>query len=247
MMQLKKILPSVLFWIVTDAALAEAPSFKLTVGSYNATGGDVPDARGTDLNLRSTSNYGNTWVGWYKQDGIKQWRTGWDNSFSVGLIKLQPSLQAASGGFWGGSFGVETGEEIHKNWYVGAGIGRTNLRPYVNLNFDPNDALMASGGYRFSSRESLGLQWVRDNRLNIDQRNVHLVYRKALSEHERLTLDAFSKTGSVGLASGNTEKINKFGLSVGYDWREYFVKVSYDPRVNFTTQNMLRLSVGTRF
>lgn len=232
---------------MTQAALADEPSFKLTVGSYNMTGGDVPDARGTDVNVRHTSSYGNAWLGWYKQDEIKQWRTGWDNSLVVGSIKLQPSLQVASGGFWGGSLGVETGETIHKNWYVGAGLGRTNLRPYINLNFDPNDALMASAGYRFSKQETLGLQWVRDNRLNVDQRNVHLIYRKALSAHERLTLDLFSKTGSVGLTSGNTEKINKLGLSVGYDWREYFVKVAYDPRVNFTTQNMVRLSTGLRF
>jgi hypothetical protein len=225
---------------------AETP-FKLTLGSYNMAGGDVPDARGTDINLRHSSDYGNAWLGWYKQEDIKQWRTGWDNSFSVGAIKLQPSIQAASGGFLGGSFGVETGEEVHKNWYAGAGIGRTNLRPYVNLNFDPNDALMASAGYRFSKQETLGLQWVRDNRLNVDQRNLHVVYRRALGEHERLTVDLLSKTGSVELASGSTEKINKIGLSLGYDWREYFVKVAYDPRANFATQNMLRLSTGLRF
>jgi hypothetical protein len=232
---------------IGQAALAAEPSFKFTVGSYNATGGDIPDARGTDINLRNASNYGNTWVGFYKQGDVKQWRAGWDNSFNVGSIKLQPSLQAASGGFVGGSFGIETGESIHKNWYAGVGIGRTNLKPYVNLNFDPNDALMASAGYRFSKQESLGLQWVRDNRLNVDQQNVHLLYRKVLNPQERITLDLFSKTGSVGLITGNTEKINKFGLALGYDWNEYFIKAAYDPRVNFTTQNMLRLSGGIRF
>ncbi len=244
---MKKALLMVCASCMTPFALAAEPSFKLTVGSYNSSGGDVPNATGTDVNVRHTSSYGNTWLGWYGQGDINQWRSGWDSSYNLGAVKLQPSLQAASGGFWGGSFGIETGETIHKNWYAGAGIGRTNLRPYVNLNFDPNDALMASAGYRFSKQEALGLQWVRDNRLNMDQRNVHLVYRKVLNDSERVTIDVFSKTGSVSLASGNTEKINKLGLSVGYDWRDYFVKVSYDPRVNFTTQNMLRVSTGLRF
>ncbi len=26
-------------------------------------------------------------------------------------------------------------------WFAAAGLGRTNLRPYVNLNFDPNDSI----------------------------------------------------------------------------------------------------------
>jgi hypothetical protein len=42
----------------------------------------------------------------------------------------------ASGGFWGGRVGTEYGN----TFFVGAGIGRTNLRNYFNLNFDPNDA-----------------------------------------------------------------------------------------------------------
>lgn len=235
-------------------ALAEDP-FKLTAGLYRMTGGDAANARGLDMNLRYSTSYGNTWLGWYRQPEVnndpdtnfKQWRTGWDNSFSVGAIKLQPSIQAAEGGFLGGSFGVETGEAIHKNWYAGAGLGRTNLRPYVNLNFDPNDALMASGGYRWSTHESLGLQWVRDNRMNPDQRHLHVVYRRGLAEHHRITFDVLSKAGSVTLATGATQKIDKLGLSIGYDWHEHFVKVAFDPNVNFTTQNMLRISIGTRF
>ena len=42
----------------------------------------------------------------------------------------------ASGGFWGGRVGTEYGN----TFFVGAGIGRTNLRNYFNLNFDPNEA-----------------------------------------------------------------------------------------------------------
>ena len=41
--------------------------------------------------------------------------------------------------------------------------------------------------------------------------------------------------------------MNRFGLSVGYDWPSYFVRMAWDSQVNFTAQDMLRLSVGARF
>lgn len=231
-------------------AWADEPSFKFTSGLYGMNGGGQTAARGLDMNLRHTSKLGNTWVGWYLQPAVnsdettrqKQWRTGWDNAYNTGRVRLQPSLQAATGGFWGGSFGVETGD----SWYVGAGLGRTNLRPYVNLNFDPNDALMASGGYRWNTN-SLGFQLIRDNRLNPDQRHFHLIYRQGLSEHERVTFDLLSKAGNVSDAMGGTQKINKLGLSATYDWSGKFVRLSYDPNANFGVQNMWRFSLGTRF
>ena len=218
----------------------QAVAYKLTVGQYQLSGGGLSAASGLDLNLRATGSFGNAWVGWYgspSQD-VKQVRAGWDSSYKVGPVRVMPSLQIASGGFVGGSLSAETGD----SWFVGAGVGRTNLRSYANLNFDPNDAWMLSGGYRWADNHSLALQVVRDNRLNPDQQNVHLVYRTPINGSDRLTLDLLHKKGVVaGLP------IQKFGLSVGYDWPRLFVRVAYDPFVNFSTQDMLRLSAGTRF
>ncbi len=234
-------------------AQAEEPAFKLTAGLLMGKAGEDPSSRALDVNLRHSSRLGNVWVGWFRQPDpdvivdLTQGRAGWDNTFEVGAFHVQPSIQAASAGFWGGSLNVETDAMIHPNWYAGAGLGRTNLRPYVNLNYDPNDALMASGGYRWSGHESLGVQWVRDNRENPDQRHLHLMYRTGLAEAQRLTLDVLSKSGNVTNNAGDTFKINKLGASVTYDWREHFVRLAYDPKVNFTNQDMLRVSVGTRF
>lgn len=215
-------------------------AFKLTTGLYQLTGAGLPAATGLDVNLRATGNFGNAWLGWYgspSQD-IKQVRAGWDSSYTVGPVRLMPSLQIASGGFVGGSAMVETGD----TWFAGAGLGRTNLRNYANLNFDPNDAWMLSGGYRWDNGRSVALQVVRDNRENPDQQNVHLVYRTPLNGGDRLTVDLLQKKGLVaGLPIRGT------GLSVAYDWPLYFVRVAWDPKVNFTPQDMLRLSVGTRF
>ncbi len=220
---------------------AEQPiAYKLTVGLYPLSGGGLPAGPGLDLNLRASSGFGNAWVGWFRSpvEAVSQARAGWDKTFKFGPVRFIPSLQAASGGFVGGSASLEAGE----TWFAGAGVGRTNLRNYVNLNFDPNDAWMLSGGYRWADNHSLALQVVRDNRLNPDQQNVHLVYRTPVAGDQRLTLDLLSKTG---LVSG--ESVHRYGLSLGYDWPRYFVRVAWDPLVNFSPQDMLRLSVGTRF
>jgi hypothetical protein len=219
---------------------AQPVSFKLTSGLYQLSGGDLPAGKGLDVNLRASSGFGNTWLGWFRSpvQGLTQTRAGWDSTFRLGPVRFTPSLQIASGGFQGGSAYIETGSR----WFAGAGLGRTNLRPYVNLNFDPNDSWALAGGYRWGDNHSLALQVVRDNRLNPDQQHIHLVYRAPVNGDDRLTLDLLSKKGLVA-----GMPIHRLGLSVAYDWPRYFVRIARDPLVNFTTQDMLRLSVGTRF
>lgn len=222
------------------AAAAQPVAFKLTTGLYQLSGGDLPAGPGLDVNLRASSGFGDAWVGWFRSpvQALTQTRAGWDNTFKLGPVRFVPSLQLASGGFLGGSAYLETGA----TWFAGAGVGRTNLRPYVNLNFDPNDSWTLAGGYRWGDNHSLALQVVRDNRLNPDQQHTHLVYRTPVNEDERLTLDLLSEKGLVAGVP-----IRRLGLSVAYDWPRYFVRIARDPLVNFTTQDMLRLSVGTRF
>ena len=224
-----------------DASNAPQPvSYKFTTGLYQLTGGDLPAGPSLDINLRATSSLGNAWVGWFRSpvQTVKQSRAGWDNTFKWGPVRVIPSVQLASGGFVGGSASLEAGD----TWFAGIGVGRTNLRNYVNLNFDPNDAWMLSGGYRWRDSQSLALQIVRDNRLNPDQQHMHVVYRQPLPDDQRLTLDLLAKRGLVAGVP-----IQRLGVSVVYDWPRYFVHLAWDPLVNFTQQDMLRLSVGTRF
>ncbi|WP_305807137.1 hypothetical protein, partial [Stenotrophomonas sp. YIM B06876] len=120
-----------------DAGGSATPTtpFKFTVGAYRAAGGGQPSAPGLDLNLRYTYGEGNAWIGWFRSPAqdFAQPRIGWDHVYTLGPVRLLPSLQAASGGFVGGSLAVETGD----SWFFGTGLGRTNLRNYANLNFDP--------------------------------------------------------------------------------------------------------------
>jgi len=214
--------------------------FKLTTGFYQYSGGDEQNGPAIDINLRYSSVAGNVWLGHYVSwaQELKQDRIGWDRSFPVGPVRLMPSLQLATGAAWNGSVSVETGDDF----FLGAGLGRTNLREAVNLNFDPNDSYGVSGGYRWHESESLSFLLVRDNRLHPDQQHLHLIYRTPLQGEHRLSIDLLLKSGLV-----ENEYIERAGLSVTYDWPRWFVRVSYDPKVNFTPQDLWRLAVGTRF
>jgi hypothetical protein len=216
-------------------AAADSDPFKLTLGEYRYSDG----SNGIDANLRHSSELGNAWIGYYRanDDSLSQWRTGWDRSFGE-AVRVSPSLQLASGGFVGGSIQAEVGAP----YFAGAGLGRTNLRPYVNLNFDPNDSYTLFAGRRDQSGRVLMALMVRDNRENPDQRHFHFLYRQPLADGERLTLDALYKVGRV-----EGEMIRRWGATATYDWPRFFVRAAFDPKTNFTPVDAWRLSVGTRF
>ena len=217
-----------------------SPAFKLTTGLYQYSGAASQNGLASDVNLRHSSGAGNVWLGYYSSvaHDLSQTRFGWDRSFELDWLRLQPSLQLSTGGAWNGSMSVETGSD----WFVGAGLGRTNLRDSISLNFDPNDAYTLSGGYRWPNNKALSLVLVRDNRLHPDQQHVHLVYRTALPDKHRLTIDVLLKNGLV-----EGVPIQRTGLSVAYDWPRWFVRLTYDPKANFTPQDLWRLALGTRF
>lgn len=216
-----------------------ATSWKLTTGVYSLSGGGQRSAQALDENLRASGAWGNAWVGWYGQtaEGPRQWRTGWDRVFDAGALRIQPSLQMAEGGFRGGSVYAEAGQ----TWFAGVGAGRTNLRPYVNLNFDPNDMVMLALGHRAGGGQ-VQVQWIADNRQNPDQRHLHLNGRIPVEGGERLTWDLLIKRGWV-----DGERIHRLGASLTYDWPLWSLRAAWDPQVNFTPQNMLRVSLARRF
>lgn len=214
--------------------------YKLTVGYYQYSQALSDNGPAGDLNLRQTSSLGNVWLAHYDSwaHGVTQTRLGWDRTLGQDTVRLIPSLQLASGGAWNGSLGVETGQ----TWFAGLAFGRTNLRDSLSLNFDPNDMVTVSGGYRWSEINALSFQLVRDNRLHPDQQHLHLIYRTPLPDARRLTVDVLFKSGLVDDAP--TERT---GLSVTHDWPRWFVRAAWDPKTNFTSQDLLRLVVGTRF
>jgi hypothetical protein len=214
--------------------------YKPSVGLYDFSSRGMPSKQAVDINLRGSADWGDAWVGVYRSptDEFTQARLGWDNTYEKFGIKLQPSVQTASGGFWGGSVGAEYGQAF----FFGAGIGRTNLRNYFNLNFDPNDAWSLSTGYRWSPQDFVTLQVVRDNRLNPDQQHVHLVYRRPLADKQRLIVDLIYKSGT-----SDGEYIRRRGVMLGYDWGDVGLRIAYDPRVNFSNYDMTRIILSKHY
>jgi hypothetical protein len=140
--------------------------WKLTLGEYFYS-----NYAGSDANLRWRASDTSAWVGAYADSAFgSQLRTGADTSLQVAkYLQLQPSIQLATRGFVGGSLNVQVGAA----WYGLVGIGRTDARPYFNLNFDPNDAMTYGVGHTEESGLAFNVLVIEDNRFHTGQRDWH--------------------------------------------------------------------------
>lgn len=221
------------------AASADAMryEYKLTAGYYDYRG-----YAGEDVNVRHRSNDTSLWVGAYRDRVFgTQGRVGWDTSvqpFEGVDLALQPSVQVASRNFVGGSLNVQIGS----TWYALAGIGRTDLKPYVNLNFDPNDAISLGAGHQSDDGPSYAVLLVADDRLGTQQRHLHGTVRWPLHGGERVTLDVLRKQGI-----GDDGYVRAWGGTVTYEFPRWFVRAAYDPKQNFSRYDVARFSAGFRF
>ena len=197
------------------------------------------DYYGTDVNLRWRIAETSAWAGIYTDQIFgTQARTGADTSIDVGkYLKLQPSLQLASRGFVGGSLNVQAGG----SWYGLAGIGRTDAKPYFNLNFDPNDALTLGVGHLGEEGASYMVFVVADNRFHTGQRDWHANVQIPFGA-SHATLDLLHKSGL-----SDAGPISGWGFSANWDWPVWFLRVAYDPYQNFSVQNAWRLVIGIRW
>jgi hypothetical protein len=220
-----------------DAATAEPWSFKLTPSYYVTT--HEKDA--TDTNLRVNQGPHALWLGYYRRGSeFEQTRSGYEYTAHLPFGQLVPSLQLASGGFAGGSLNAQIGDSV----YALLGFGRTNVRDYYNLNFDPNDSVVYGLGTNLLAKSNLSLFTVKDNRLHTDQVITHAVWRLSPDEHHRWTVDLSSKHGR---ASANDDPVSGNALSVTYDDRDVFFRLARDRKVNFSAEDQTRVSLGLRF
>jgi hypothetical protein len=221
---------------VAAAAAAADPSlpWKLTVGEYA-----YANYFGTDVNLRWRADDTSAWLGVYSDQAFgTQVRTGADTSWNIGsYVQLQPSVQAASMGFLGGSLNLQVGG----SWYGLTGFGRTDARPYFNLNFDPNDALTFGAGHHADGGLSYVLFVVADDRFHTGQRDWHANVQIPFGD-SHATLDLLRKSGL-----SDEGRITGWGFSANWDWPKWFVRVAYDPHQNFSAQDAWRFASGMRF
>ncbi len=212
-------------------------AFKLTP-SYYVTSHEK-DA--TDLNVRVNNGAHALWLGHYQRGcEFEQTRGGYEYTAQLPFGQLVPSFQVASHGFVGGSLNAQIGDPV----YVLLGYGRTNTRDYYNLNFDPNDSVVYGLGTRLLPKSNLSLFTVKDNRLHTGQMVTHVVWRYWPDDRQRWTVDWSTKHGR---ASADEDTVSGQALSVTYDYRDVFIRLARDNKVNFSPDDQTRLSVGLRF
>ena len=217
------------------AQAADSPyDWKLTLGEYFYS-----NYAGSDANLRWRASNTSAWVGAYADSAFgSQFRAGADTSLQVAkYLQLQPSVQLATRGFVGGSLNVQVGGA----WYGLVGIGRTDARPYFNLNFDPNDAMTYGVGHTGESGLAFNVFVIEDNRFHTGQRDWHANAQIPFG-HSHATLDVLHKSGS-----SDAGRVSAWGGTLNYDWPTWFARLAYDPYQNFSAQSAWRVAAGVRF
>lgn len=212
-------------------------SFKLTPSVY-ATQHETSAA---DVNLRGNSGNHTTWVGQYvRGNQYQQTRWGYEYNANFDWGQMVPSLQLATKGFAGASLNFQIGGPT----YLITGFGRTNLKDYYNLTFDPNDSYVIGFGSKLINKHVFNLFVVKDNRLNTGQSVTHAVWRWQVNGSERWVMDVSHKSGSL---SQVLAVVNGNALSISYDFDQHFVKLAKEQKVNFTDHDQVRISAGFRF
>jgi hypothetical protein len=113
-----------------------------------------------------------------------------------------------SRGFLGASATLELSNGKEAPYFGLLGFGRTNLKPYYNLNFDPNDSTLLGAGWRPDCTNLVTVYQVHDDRLRTGQRVTHLVLRRQTGEQSRLTVDLFRRAGrSDPIPSSSTPQV----------------------------------------
>ena len=217
-----------------EAALA----WKLTTTYYSTTN----EKAAGDVNLRG--NYGphTAWVGYYEQPGeFRQARVGYEYTVRLPAVQAVVGAQYASQGFFGGGVAAAVGGDV----FGILGVSRTNDKPYFNLNFDPNDAWIFGFGARLPRDSTFTLYQVRGEWVADGQRITHAVLRTKPTPDTRLSVDAFYKSGP--LEGGDGAAVSAAGISVALDYKAWFARIAWDPNVNFTPNDMVRVAVGVRF
>jgi hypothetical protein len=211
-------------------------AIKFTPSWYQSADGN----HAWDLNLRANRGPHSLWAGQYlAREGQRQLRSGYEYTQYFRNGHVVWSAQAASGGFVGGSATLQLGDPF----YLNAGLGRTNLHNYYNLNFDPNDAVTLGAGTGILPRTDLALYQIRDDRLGTGQRVTHLYAHLNLTDTDRLSLDGTYKRGRAD----DGMLVRGHGLTITYTHRHYFVRIAHDPYANFGSVSQNRFSLGLTY
>ncbi len=219
----------------------EKISWKLTASRYT----NSLQGASNDFNIRGNTENLAFWVGYYDQPKIfQQTRVGMEYSHPLPLGRLIGSIQIATENFQGWSLTWDGKNADEHGFGPLLGIGRTNLKPYYNLNFDPNDSVLIGGSFSSSKTGKIMLYQIYDDRLHTGQKVTHLVWRRSYADGKRITIDAFTRSG----ANAPGEKVYRgTGMTATLDLNDWFVRFGHDPNSNFSPGNIIRVALGYRY
>lgn len=193
-----------------------------------------------DVNLRKRFGDVTGWMGAFVDPkGTSVGRVGVEYDFQSGALLAVPAFQLGTNGFVNGSLYAEVGSTL----YGILGFTVTNLKPFPSLTFDPNDAVVFGAGVHLSRYDKLYAFSVVDVRLGTGQQDTHLLYRRRLDPINGITFDLLFKSGH----RDDGVHVRGVGVSVYFDRPMWFLKTAYDPWVNFTAGDMVRLGGGLKF
>ena len=233
------ILSSVLAILASAPACGAEPiDWKLTYTHHRTE----TERDGSDLNLRGARGANVFWLGHYRRaNEFQQSRAGLEQWLSFNWGKALLSGQAATRGFLGFASQAEIGRSRVR---LLAGFGRTNLKPYYNLNYDPNDAVTLGLIADLPDGMRASFYAVHDDRLDTGQTVIHAVLRTSDDAAHRWTIDVSQRRGPSGDAG---ERVRRTGIGITYDHAPYFGRIVFDPNANFSGHDMIRLGFGIRF
>jgi hypothetical protein len=218
-------------------------AWKLTPSLYRETA----NRSAIDLNLRGNRDNDTFWIGQYQRGAeFQQTRAGYEHQFRVPFGRVIASAQYATRGFFGGSVTFEANADTMGRYVGLLGFGRTNLKPYYNLNFDPNDSVLIGAGWRPDDDTAVTIFQLRDDRLGTGQRVTHFVLRQKTGARSHWTFDLFNRSGRSEAGPG-VELFHATGIAVTYDREPWFARLAWDPKANYTSSDMTRLAIGVRF
>jgi hypothetical protein len=226
----------------TPSPPAVAPVERADDRPWKATGSlyFLPDDRNEDFNLkRQISNVG-AWLGvFHDPQTVTVGRVGMEVDWRDGPALVVPTLQVATNGLIAGQLYAELGGQS----YAIVGGSRTNLRPFYNLSFDPNESVQLGLGRHLSHYDRIYAFTIFDVRLHTGQQDTHVLWRHRLSPTTGLTWDALYKSGEID----PRRTIHAVGVGAYLDRSRWFLKAYFDPYVNFTAATMVRLGLGAKF
>jgi hypothetical protein len=193
-----------------------------------------------DLNLRGQTGALVGWLGMYHAPSAATiGRVGAEYDWRHGSVLIVPTLQAATNGLRAGQLYSELGGTS----YAILGVSRTNLRPFYNLSWDPNESVQLGVGHHLSHYDKLYAFTIFDVRLHTGQQDSHVLWRHRLSSRLGITLDGLFKSGHTD----SRRYVRGLGFGVYLDGVRWLLKAYYDPFVNFSDDTMFRVGFGAKF